>query len=186
MTPPVRRSFSRPILAAIADNKILRVCGRLRPPVHRIWSVVVDGRVFVRSDAKAGRMVSDLPGGSAQTIRPGEKRSPSGRYARAAACDAVERAYAEKYSTPACRIRPRFRSRGGESDDGAAAAIGAPARRSGDHELPWLPPSGGRMTHDANGADGTIHWLLDGDPRFGGRSCGTSSGRPTTPSGASG
>ena len=47
---PPRRRFSKPVAAAIAKDKILGI--RAGTGDHRfigIWSVVVDGRVFVRS-----------------------------------------------------------------------------------------------------------------------------------------
>jgi len=46
----IKRRFSRAILAAIHDHKMLRIRAGSGP--HRfigIWAVVVEGRVFVRS-----------------------------------------------------------------------------------------------------------------------------------------
>ena len=47
---PVNRRFTKAIVAAIRDGKILGIRAGTKP--HRIigtWAVVVEGRVFVRS-----------------------------------------------------------------------------------------------------------------------------------------
>jgi hypothetical protein len=97
--------FSRGRLAAIHDNKILRIRAGAGSG-HRfigIWSVVCEGRVFVRSwGLKPGgwyRTFLDDPVG---TIQIGDRhvkvRAVPVRSERIR--DAVERAYAEKYATP--------------------------------------------------------------------------------------
>lgn len=106
MTPSERRSFSRPILAAVAGNKILRVRAGATSD-HRftgIWAVVVDGRVFVRSwTLKPGGWYRTFLEDPLGTIRLGERevRVRAVRARGSRICHAVERAYAEKYSTPA-------------------------------------------------------------------------------------
>ena len=99
------RRFSRPVLAAIDEAKILGVRAGARSD-HRfigIWIVVVDGRVFARS-------WTQLPGGwyrtfledGLGTIQVGERqlRMRAIRVRGERIRDAVDRAYAEKYPTP--------------------------------------------------------------------------------------
>jgi hypothetical protein len=101
----LRRSFSRPMLAAIGDSKILRLRAGARSD-HRfigIWAVVVDGRVFVRSwTLRPGGRYRTFLEDPIGTIRVGDKeirvRAIRARSSRIR--DAVDRAYAEKYSTP--------------------------------------------------------------------------------------
>jgi hypothetical protein len=99
------RRFSRPIVAAIDENKILEIRAGARSGhgFIGIWAVVVGGRVYVRSwTQKPGgwyRTFLDDPLG---TIQVGERRSRI-RAVRAGGeriRDAVERAYAKKYPTP--------------------------------------------------------------------------------------
>jgi hypothetical protein len=97
--------FSRSMLASIDESKILGVRAGARSD-HRyvgIWAVVVDGRVFGRSwTGKPGgwyRTFLDDPLGAIQVgerevrVRAVPVRSERVR-------DAVEGAYAAKYSTP--------------------------------------------------------------------------------------
>lgn len=99
------RRFSRPIVAAINESKILGIRAGARS-VHRfigIWAVVVGGRVYVRSWTRKPdgwyRTFLDDPLGA---IQVGERqvriRAVSTRGERIR--DAVERAYAKKYPTP--------------------------------------------------------------------------------------
>jgi hypothetical protein len=101
----MRRRFSRPILAALHENKIMGIRAGARTD-HRfigIWPVVVNDRVFARSWTLSAdgwyRTIVDDPVGTIQVsgrelrIRAIRNRSERMR-------DAVERAYAEKYSTP--------------------------------------------------------------------------------------
>jgi len=101
----MRRRFSRPLVAAIDQSRILGVRAGARS-THRfigIWSVVVDGRVFVRSwterpDGWYRTFLEDPLG----TIRLGEREIPV-RAIRARGeriRDAVDQAYAKKYATP--------------------------------------------------------------------------------------
>ena len=98
--------FSRSLSAAIDKGKILRVRAGSRS-LHRfigIWVVVVDGRVFARSWLReAGgwfRTFLDDPLGviqvGARNVRVRAVRVRSRR-----TWTAVERAYAQKYVTPA-------------------------------------------------------------------------------------
>jgi hypothetical protein len=99
------KSFSRPMLAAIDESKILGIRAGYRSN-HRfigIWAVVVDGRVFARSWTQKPegwyRTLLDDPRGviqvGARQIRIRAVRARGERIR-----DAVERAYARKYSTP--------------------------------------------------------------------------------------
>lgn len=106
--PPGRRSslrgFPRAVLRAVDQSKVLGI--RAGAGDHRVigvWSVVVEGRVFVRSwDGKAGgwyRTFLEEPRGvMAIGGRELAVRAVAVRSARARA--AVSRAYAVKYTTP--------------------------------------------------------------------------------------
>jgi hypothetical protein len=112
-----RRRFSRPLLTAIDQAKILGVRAGARSD-HRfigIWVVVAGGRVFARSwTLKPGgwyRTFLEDPLGTIQVkerqvrIRAVPARSERLR-------DQVERAYGEKYPTPGSRKYVRgFRSK---------------------------------------------------------------------------
>jgi hypothetical protein len=113
----MRRRFSRTLLAAIDESKILGIRAGERSG-HRfigIWAVVVTGRVFARSwTQKPGGWYRTLLDDPVAAIQVGKRqinirgvRSRSERIR-----DAVERAYAEKYSTPGSRKFVRgFRTR---------------------------------------------------------------------------
>jgi hypothetical protein len=99
------RRFSRSLLSSIDRSKILGVRAGERSD-HRyigIWAVVVDGRVFARSwTQKRGgwhRTFLDDPHGA---IRVGERevRIRAVPVASERVRDAIEVAYAAKYSTP--------------------------------------------------------------------------------------
>jgi hypothetical protein len=99
-----RRGFGADIVAAIRDGKILGIRAGTEP--HRIigiWSVVVEGRVFVRSWSLKPRSwyrtFLDTPRG---IIQVGDRRIPiravftwSVRFMAA-----IDRAYLEKFNTP--------------------------------------------------------------------------------------
>ena len=107
-TGRVPRALPRAIVAAIDQSKILGIKAGARSD-HRfigVWPVVVDGRVFVRSwtikpDGWYQAFLDDPLG----AIQVGERhvrvRAVPARGTRIR--DAVERAYALKYSTPASR-----------------------------------------------------------------------------------
>ncbi|RPJ76020.1 MAG: DUF2255 family protein [Acidobacteria bacterium] len=99
------RRFSRSMLSSIDESKILGVRAGARSG-HRyigIWAVVVEGRVFARSwTQKPGgwyRTFLDDPLGAIQ-IGEREVRVRAIRVANERVRDAVESAYAAKYSTP--------------------------------------------------------------------------------------
>jgi hypothetical protein len=99
------RRFSRPLLTAIDEAKILGVRAGARSN-HRfigIWPVVVQGRVFARSwTLKPGGWYRTFLEDPLGVIQVGERqvrvRAIPVRSERLR--DGVERAYAEKYPTP--------------------------------------------------------------------------------------
>ena len=128
-------TFSKPVLAAIHKSRILGIRAGTEP--HRfigIWAVVLGGRVFVRP-------WNDKPHGWYRAFKKeprGRIQIPSGREIRVRArpvrgerlMDAVDRAYAEKYTTPASRQY--------------VIGFATPKRRKTTTEL--VPP--GPATHD--------------------------------------
>ena len=99
------RRFSRPIVAAIDESKILGIRAGARSG-HRfigIWAVVVGGRVYVRSWTQKPdgwyRTFLDDPLGAIQ-VGKREVRIRAVRARGERIRDAVERAYAKKYPTP--------------------------------------------------------------------------------------
>ena len=110
------KQFTRPLVNAIAESKILGVRAG-RPADHRfigIWAVVVDGRVFARSwtVSKDGwyRAFLEDPTGAIQVgTREVRVRAVPARGERIR--DAVEAAYVAKYDTPgALKFVKGFRS----------------------------------------------------------------------------
>ena len=99
------RRFSRSILAAINESKILGIRAGARSD-HRfigIWAVVVDGRVFARSwTRKPGGWYRTFLEDPLGTIQVGERqvRIRAVRVRGERIRDAVERAYGTKYPTP--------------------------------------------------------------------------------------
>lgn len=104
-TRTTTRRFSGPVLDAIDSSKILGVRAGARSD-HRfigIWAVVVDGRVFARSwTQKPAGWYQTFQADPLGTIQVGERqiRVRAVRVRGERLRDAVERAYAEKYSTP--------------------------------------------------------------------------------------
>ena len=102
---PVKR-FSRAVVAAIDQSKILGIRAGQRSD-HRftgVWVVVVDGRVFVRSwTLKPAGWYRSFLSDPLGTLQIGERqlrvKAVPARGERTR--DAVEQAYAEKYSTKA-------------------------------------------------------------------------------------
>jgi hypothetical protein len=101
----VRTRFSRTIVAAIDESKIIAVRAGARSD-HRfigIWAVVVNGRVFARSwTRKLGGWYRTFLEDPLGTIQVGERQIPIRvRRARGERLrDAIEEAYANKYPTP--------------------------------------------------------------------------------------
>ena len=98
-------TFSKPVIAALADARIVGVRAGTAHRFTGVWVVVVDGRVFVRS-------WSDKPTGwfRAFVREPrGVVQIPSGREVRVRAkrvrgerlLDTIDAAYGTKYDTPA-------------------------------------------------------------------------------------
>lgn len=99
------RAFSRPVLSAIDENKVLgiRAGTRSKHDFTGIWAVVVEGRVFARSwTLKQGgwyRTLLEDPTGAIQ-VGESELRIRAAKVRSERILSAVERAYAQKYSTP--------------------------------------------------------------------------------------
>jgi hypothetical protein len=98
------RRFSRPVVAAIDESKILGIRAGARSD-HRfigIWAVVVAGRVYVRSWTQKPdgwyRTFLDDPLGAVQ-VGERQLRIRAVRARGERIRDAVERAYAKKYPT---------------------------------------------------------------------------------------
>jgi hypothetical protein len=102
------RGLPRSVVAAIDESKILGIRAGARSD-HRfigVWVVVVDGRVFARSwTIKPDGWYRSFLDDSLGTLQVGDRqvRVRAVRVRSARILDAVERAYAEKYSTPASR-----------------------------------------------------------------------------------
>jgi hypothetical protein len=99
------RRFSRSILSSINESKIMGVRAGARSD-HRyigIWAVVVDGRAFARSwTQKPGGWYRTFLEDPLGAIQVGEReiRVRAVRVSSKRVRDAVESAYAAKYSTP--------------------------------------------------------------------------------------
>lgn len=111
-TRTVRRGFPRPVLDALNSAKIIgvRVGARSTHRFIGIWAVVVDGRVFARSwTLQPGGWYESFLSDPFGAITVGDRelrvraRKARGERIR----DAVERAYAEKYSTPGAQVYVR-------------------------------------------------------------------------------
>jgi hypothetical protein len=102
-----KRGFSKDVVVAIREGKILGIRGGTKP--HRIigiWAVVVENRVFVRSwSLKENgwyRAMLEEPRGVIQVN--GREIPVRAVFTRSERLKkAVDRAYAEKYSTPGSR-----------------------------------------------------------------------------------
>ena len=100
----VRRSFSAPVLAALAAEKMIGIRSGKTHRYTGVWTVVVRKRVFVRSwnDEETGwhRAFREEPRGE---VRVGERvvRVRAKPVRGAGLLAAIERAYAEKYDTKA-------------------------------------------------------------------------------------
>jgi hypothetical protein len=102
-----RQRFSREVIAAIREGKVLGIRAGTKP--HRIigiWAVVVENRVFVRSwslkpNGWYGAMLEEPVGVIEVEGREIPVRAVFTRGERLK--KAVDRAYAEKYNTPKSR-----------------------------------------------------------------------------------
>jgi hypothetical protein len=114
MTQP--RRFTKPVLTALAEGKILGVRSGTAHRFTGVWMVVVNGRLFVRSwnDKATGwrRAFLEEPRGTIQLLSGREirvrARTPAGERLLAA----VDAAYARKYNTPAATKWVRGLTRG--------------------------------------------------------------------------
>jgi hypothetical protein len=103
---PSGRGFSKPVVAELNAAKIIGVRAGEEHRFTGVWVIVIDGRVFARSwsDKPTGwfRAFLEEPNG---VIQAGEREiKVRGRVVRGERLlDAVDRAYAEKYHTPASR-----------------------------------------------------------------------------------
>ena len=101
----VKRRFPDDVRDAIRDGKILRLRAGTQP--HRfigIWAVVVEGRVFVRSWSLKPRSwyrtFLEEPRGAIQ-VNGSEIAVRAVRSTSERVNNAIDRAYLEKYNTPA-------------------------------------------------------------------------------------
>jgi hypothetical protein len=101
------RTFSTPALAALGAAKILGVRAGTEHRFTGVWVVVVKGRVFVRSwnDKPTGwrRAFVDEPLGVIQVPGGRELRVRAKTVRGESLLDAIDKAYGEKYNTPASR-----------------------------------------------------------------------------------
>jgi len=102
------RRLSRPVVAAIDASKIfgIRAGGRSGHRFTGVWPVVVDGRVFARSwTLTFGGWYRTLLDDPLCTLQIGERqvRVRAVRPRGTAILDAIEDAYAAKYTTAASR-----------------------------------------------------------------------------------
>jgi hypothetical protein len=99
-----KRDFSKAVLTAIRDGKILGIRAGVKP--HRIigiWAVVVENRVFVRSWSMKPRSwwrtFREEPVGTIEV--EGQQIPVRAVFTRSERLkDLVDRAYAEKFNTP--------------------------------------------------------------------------------------
>ena len=103
----VARAFSKPALAALDAAKILGVRAGTEHRFTGVWVVVVKGRVFVRSwnDKPSGwyHAFVDEPLGVIQVPNGREMRVRAKTVRGEGLLDTIDRAYGEKYNTPASR-----------------------------------------------------------------------------------
>ena len=106
--PDMPRRLSRPVVRAIDESRILGIRAGARSD-HRftgVWPVVIDGRVFARSwTLKPGGWYRTFLHDPLGTIQAGarEIRVRAAPVRSEQLRDAVEAAYASKYTTPASR-----------------------------------------------------------------------------------
>lgn len=131
--PQATKPFPPRVLAAIRDDKFLAIRAGDEHRFIRIWAVVVDGRVFVRSwtirpDGWYRTFLKDPAGAILVGARAIRVRARPARGERIN--DAIDRAYLEK-----------FPSKGWKT---YAVGLAKPARRATTTELiPSTPPARG-------------------------------------------
>jgi hypothetical protein len=112
----VTRRFTKPVLGALSEDKILGVRVGNEHRFTGVWMVVVNGRLFVRSwnDKATGwrRAFEEEPRGSIQLLSGREIRVRGRPIAGERLLKAVDAAYAAKYHTPASMKWVRGLSRG--------------------------------------------------------------------------
>ena len=101
---PSNRKFSKPVVAALAKDKILGVrAGRGDHRFIGVWMVVVDGRLFIRSwGVKKKSWYQSFLEDPTGTIQAAGRELKVRAKTTVSEKDkaAVDRAYAEKYDTP--------------------------------------------------------------------------------------
>ena len=107
MTIPTSPRFSKPVLDALRDAKIVGVRAGTTHRFTGVWVLVIGDRVFARSwtDKPTGwrRAFDDEPNGSMQLLSGREVRVRARPVKTARQLDAMDTAYAEKYPTPASK-----------------------------------------------------------------------------------
>ena len=104
---PTSARFSKPILAALRDDTILRVRAGTTHRFTAVWVVVIEDRVLIRSwnDKPTGwrRAFAAEPNGMMQLRGGREVRVRARPVKSERLLDAMDASYAEKYPTPASR-----------------------------------------------------------------------------------
>jgi hypothetical protein len=113
----VTRRFTKPVLGALSEDKILGVRVGNEHRFTGVWMVVVNGRLFVRSwnDKATGwrRAFRAEPRGAIRLLSGREIRVRARAVTRERQLAAVDAAYAAKYHTPASLKWVRGLCRGG-------------------------------------------------------------------------
>ena len=104
---PTATRFSKPVLTALRDAKILGVRSGTTHRFTGVWVLVIGDRVFIRSwnDKPTGwrRAFDAEPDGTMQLLSGREVRVRVRPVKTARALDAMDEAYAEKYHTAASK-----------------------------------------------------------------------------------
>ena len=104
---PTSARFSKPILAALRDDTILRVRAGTTHRFTAVWVVVIEDRVLIRSwnEKPTGwrRAFAAEPNGMMQLRGGREVRVRARPVKSERLLDAMDASYAEKYPTPASR-----------------------------------------------------------------------------------
>lgn len=104
---PTSTRFSKPILAALEDDTILRVRAGSSHRFTGVWVLVIDDRVLIRSwnnKPTGWRRAFDAEPNGVMQLRGGREVRVRARPMKSERLlDAMDAAYAEKYPTPASR-----------------------------------------------------------------------------------